>query len=112
MISFTGLFAAAKKSPQRGKISEAIKSAVKSFQIPLYFYYLEREFKDQPINAALYNLRTLELKKFISDRQTQPPGEISKAFLRALDFVVSEILNPKIGFESDDSAGIYLRRKS
>lgn len=91
---------------------ESIRDNIRSFQIPLYFYYLEREFKDQPINAALYNLRTLELKKFISDRQAQPPGEISGTFLRTLDFVVSEILNPEIGFESDDSAGIYMRRKS
>ncbi len=80
---------------------ESIAENIRSFQIPLYFYYLNRTFSDQPINAALYNLRTLKFTKFLDNGVTCPREEINKNFLKALDFVISEILNPDIHFESD-----------
>jgi hypothetical protein len=83
---------------------EALKDEVGSFQIPLYFYYLDKAFPDKPVNVALYNLRTLKLDKFIDEKMAFSRGEINMAFLRALDFVVSEILNPEVHFESDEPA--------
>ncbi len=77
---------------------ETIRDCVKSFQIPLYFHYLNQQFKNEPINAALYNLRTLQLHAFLDDRMTYPREQINKAFLRALDFIIGEILNPEVQF--------------
>jgi len=81
---------------------ESILEYVQSFQIPLYFYYLDKHYKNQPINAALYNLRTMELKKFIDHKMPFSREQIIAAFMRALDYIMSEILNPDINFVEDD----------
>jgi ATP-dependent helicase/nuclease subunit B len=39
---------------------ESIRDHVRSFQIPLYFQYLDKHFPGKPINAAFYNLRTMD----------------------------------------------------
>jgi ATP-dependent helicase/DNAse subunit B len=80
---------------------ELIRDTVKSFQLPLYLHYLDKQFPGQPVNAALYNLRTLELKRFLDPSLTQTREVVSQAYLRALDFVVSEILNPDVDFVED-----------
>jgi anion-transporting ArsA/GET3 family ATPase len=80
---------------------EAIRDQVKSFQIPLYFHYLRKEFSTQPINAALYNLRTLELKPFLDRRVTASNAQIDEVFMRALDFTMSEILDSNVPFVDD-----------
>ncbi len=80
---------------------ETIKEEVKSFQIPLYFNFLNREYKSQKINAALYNLRTMKLETFIDSRMSFARAEIQEAFLKPLDFILSEILNPEIDFVED-----------
>ncbi len=80
---------------------ETVRDRVRSFQIPLYFYFLGREFNGKPINAALYNLRTAKLHPFIDDPAACPVERINEVFLRALDFILSEILDPGVDFESE-----------
>lgn len=77
---------------------ERIAEQVVSFQVPLYFYYLNKYFKNDPVNAAYYNLRTLEMNFFIDRKMTFERDRINSAFLRALDHVMAEILNPEIPF--------------
>ena len=79
---------------------ENILEHVRSFQIPLYFYYLERQFPGQAVNAALYNLRTLELHKFLDHKAGHSLAQVNQTFLKALDFTLSEILDPEVAFES------------
>lgn len=82
---------------------ESIKEDIRSFQIPLYFHFLDKQFKDKPINAALYNLRTLKLSKFLDDQNTYSREEINRIFLKALDFIICEILDPAVDFIEDES---------
>ena len=87
---------------------ESIRDGVRSFQLPLYFYFLEQEFAGKPMNAALYNLRTLKLQKFIDDPAQVDQSKINEVFLRPLDFIISEILNPQVDFIEDVSLGTAL----
>lgn len=80
---------------------KAIFEQVKSLQMPLYFHYLSRQFKDRKVNAALYNLRTLDLNFFISDKKNYDYAVINEVFLNVLDFVMNEILDPSIDFVDD-----------
>ncbi len=78
---------------------ENIRDVVVSFQIPLYFHYLDKTFKAQKINAVYYNLRTMELSSFIDHKMPFENARIIAAFLRPLDFIMTEILDPKVAFE-------------
>ncbi|HQP10003.1 MAG TPA: PD-(D/E)XK nuclease family protein [Candidatus Omnitrophota bacterium] len=82
---------------------ETIREHVRSFQIPLYFHYLDTQFPKEPINAGLYNLRTAELHRFIDAPGTADRKAINEAFVRALNFILAEILDPTIGFEEEEN---------
>ncbi|MBZ0167435.1 MAG: PD-(D/E)XK nuclease family protein, partial [Candidatus Omnitrophica bacterium] len=80
---------------------ETILEHVRSFQIPLYFHYLRNKFPEERINAALYNLRTLDISALITDRTKEPFEEIDRAFMRLLDVVMAEILDINVNFVED-----------
>lgn len=88
---------------------ESIAQNVRSFQLPLYFYYLDRAFAGQPINAALYNLRTFEINKFVESASNTDRARVHEVFLKALNFIMSEIFDPKVNFESDEDLIIGAR---
>ncbi|MBI3617195.1 MAG: PD-(D/E)XK nuclease family protein, partial [Candidatus Omnitrophica bacterium] len=81
---------------------ESIAENIRSFQLPLYFHYLDRMFPGKPVNAALYNLRTLKFDKFMDAFDEAGRRRTSEVFLKALDFVMSEIFDPETSFESEE----------
>jgi hypothetical protein len=84
---------------------ESVFKKVKSFQIPLYYYFLTKDYADQRISAELYSLS--EMKEEVYPRQTvSTPEEFLAPYLRALDFVITEILDPQIPF-IDDAIKIF-----
>ncbi len=80
---------------------QTILENVRSFQLPLYFYYLQKYFPEDSLNAAFYNLRTLDLAYFIRRNDTDDYERINRVFLNALDYIMAEILNPDIPFVND-----------
>ncbi|MBN1869165.1 MAG: PD-(D/E)XK nuclease family protein [Candidatus Omnitrophica bacterium] len=78
---------------------EAICENIRSFQVPLYFYYFSKQYPKAPVNAALYNLKTIELHKFIGPKTPFDIDKINEVFLNALNFVIAEILDPDRPFE-------------
>lgn len=82
---------------------EVLSECVRSFQIPLYHHYLRSAFPGETVDAALYNLRTLETKTFCASQKSADPQEIDQTFLKALDFILSEIFNPDVDFMEDVS---------
>ncbi|MDD4182753.1 MAG: PD-(D/E)XK nuclease family protein [Candidatus Omnitrophica bacterium] len=77
---------------------ESIREDIKSFQLPLYYYFVSKEFKDVAVNAQLYNIRTLERKSFINEDEFKEAARIMQICLDALGVVFSEIFNPQIPF--------------
>jgi len=82
---------------------EAIKKTVRSFQMPLYYHYFSKKYPGKTINAAFYNLRTLEINEFFKEKPASDPQKINSVFLPALDHIVREILDPQVSFKPDDS---------
>ncbi|MDD5194447.1 MAG: PD-(D/E)XK nuclease family protein [Candidatus Omnitrophica bacterium] len=79
----------------------AIKKSLKSFQLPIYYYFISKEFPDVNVNAALYSLRTLEQKEFISSKEYPDKEKIMDICMKSLEYIFSEITNPDIPFIAD-----------
>jgi ATP-dependent helicase/DNAse subunit B len=84
---------------------ENVRDYVKSFQMPLYVYYLRKQFPGRDVNSALYHLRTMNIESFLRKDQMKEAGALLDGYLKALDFIIAEIYNPEIPFV-DDSVDI------
>ncbi|MBF0384481.1 MAG: PD-(D/E)XK nuclease family protein [Candidatus Omnitrophica bacterium] len=82
---------------------ENIRDNLRSFQLPLYIYYLHKNFPNDKIDAVLYSLRTMEFKRLSIGKEIADYNAAIKSYLRILDFVMAEILNPDIDFIEDKS---------
>ncbi|MCF7874267.1 MAG: PD-(D/E)XK nuclease family protein [Candidatus Omnitrophica bacterium] len=78
-----------------------IKNKIKSFQLPLYYYFTQKNFKEKEVNAYIYNLRTAERKPFISYRDYQKKDKVLDYCLNALKFIFNQMFDPNIDFEAD-----------
>ena len=60
---------------------------------------------------ALFSLQTLNFTALADEGMwtfnNVPRAEIKKIFLRALDFIIGEILNPDVDFVEDDVTKIF-----
>lgn len=81
---------------------EYIKKAIRSFQLPLYLYLAGKRFRDNTLNAALYYLRTPEIKYLIGEKDLPRSVEIVDVFMNALRFIVREILNHEVSFKANE----------
>ncbi len=86
---------------------EKIRRMVKSFQIPLYFYFFSKRYPQEKINACFYSLRTLHLEQFVDDNAAVSLPEVNEIFFNALSFIIKEILDPKVPFSPDVSDPRY-----
>ena len=82
---------------------QSIKSRIHSFQLPLYYYFARRKYKDAVSNAALYNLRKLKLSYFINQDKMDTAGEVMDICMKALGTIIDEIFDPAREFEGDES---------
>lgn len=80
-----------------------IRDNIRSFQLPVYCYFTRDKFKDKPLNAALYNLRSLELSYFIDNDNLDTAERTMELCLEALGFILAEIINPEVDFYQDKS---------
>lgn len=85
----------------------SIKETIRSFQLPLYYYFVRRKFKDLKLNAALYNLRNLDFAFFIRPEAVDTADRVMGICIKALGFILAEILNPQVDFEADESRERY-----
>ncbi len=81
---------------------EAIKNAVKSFQLPIYIWACKEHLKAQDVNAALYYLRTCEIKEYLQKSTPQKKAENLDACHKAISFILDEIIDPDVDFVADE----------
>lgn len=81
----------------------SIRENIKSFQLPLYYHFVSKDFKGADINAGLYNIRTLEPKLLFRDEDLYDYSKkrIMEICLEALDYIFKEIFDPKVPFMPD-----------
>jgi hypothetical protein len=80
---------------------QSIRQAIGSFQLPLYAYFIGREFADTKINAALYNLRDCQMSSFPKIKAEEKEKDFMELCFRALEFICREILAPEVPFARD-----------
>jgi len=98
------------KINEGGFSREALKNTVGSFQMPLYLYFLRRELNNPPsINAAIYNLRSPKIEYFLKGADFSRISGIEEVFIRALEAVIMEILDPGTAFAADTRDARYCR---
>lgn len=76
----------------------SIKENIRSFQLPIYYHFVSKEFPDKEVNAELYNVRILERKAFISESDLSHKSRIVEICFKALSAVFSEIFDPDVPF--------------
>ena len=89
----------AQKLGKMGLNRESVRDRIKSFQLPLYYYFEDKRSKGKYINAALYNLRNLKLTYL--DEDGADAQNIVSICIKALDFILHEIIDPTEPFAAD-----------
>ena len=95
------------KIAERGFSRLAMKKSVKSFQLPLYLYFIDRQFPGSRANAAFYNLRSATLSSFLKQEELDKKHEILDVFLQGLDALFAEMLDPADSFPADEENSFY-----
>jgi ATP-dependent helicase/nuclease subunit B len=79
----------------------SIKETIRSFQMPLYHYFMKKEYPGKNVNAVLYNIRDADEKNFIAAADIEHQGSVSRICFEALEFIFREIFDGSICFEPD-----------
>lgn len=86
---------------------ESIRDRIKSFQLPLYYHFEKKKYKNEELNAALYNLRNLKLT-YLDDEKTNLDGTM-EICMNSLDFILREIIDSEKPFVTDPEEGKHCR---
>lgn len=100
-----------RKIEEAGFNRQALRKTLKSFQLPIYLYFVRKEkfCSGAPINAALYSLRDMDKNQglsplFRSGLTEHEQNAAMDVYLKALDAILSEILNPDIPFVAEEDS--------
>ncbi|MBU2495540.1 MAG: PD-(D/E)XK nuclease family protein [Candidatus Omnitrophica bacterium] len=83
---------------------ESIREIINSFQLPLYINFIEKKYKAVGVTAALYYLRKINLVEFPGEEYLPQKEPIMGKCLQALQYILSEITNPAVGFGPDEDS--------
>jgi ATP-dependent helicase/DNAse subunit B len=93
-----------------GYSREALKTSMRSFQLPLYLYFVSREgeFKTTSVDAALYSMRDYKQHHLLErKKQTQDAAEVLEVSREALGAMVKEMHDPAVPFKADQDDARY-----
>ncbi|GAH60013.1 unnamed protein product, partial [marine sediment metagenome] len=78
---------------------KSIRNNIRSFQLPLYYYFENKKYEDVPLNAAFYSLRNFKLT-YLHDGK----DDIAKSmniYMKSLEFILREIIASDKTFVAD-----------
>ena len=106
--------ASVERLENKGFSRVAMKATIRSFQLPLYLYFVQREkgLALTSLNAALYFLKNLEegsaVKALFKEKEGQAQRQQAmEIFLKALKCLIFEILDPAVPFSADQEDVYY-----
>ena len=93
-----------------GLARENLKDTIRSFQLPLYLYFVinDKNHQGGEVNACLYSLREIDARTlglsmlFKNDAKPADKEKIMRVYLGALGAIMEDILNPGIPFKADE----------
>ncbi len=100
----------AERIAEAGFTREKLKDTLKSFQLPLYLYLVssDKRFQGARINAGLYSLKNLSLERlFRKEEHFVNIEKIMEVYLKAMDAILAEIINPEVCFKADETNQRY-----
>ncbi|MCX5656688.1 MAG: PD-(D/E)XK nuclease family protein, partial [Candidatus Omnitrophica bacterium] len=79
-----------------------IKNTIKSFQLPIYIWACKEHLKMEEVRAAIYFLRTCEIKEYLHKSTLEKKEENLNVCIKAISFMLDEIVNPDVSFVADE----------
>ncbi|MBU1869358.1 MAG: PD-(D/E)XK nuclease family protein, partial [Candidatus Omnitrophica bacterium] len=85
---------------------ESLKQKIKSFQLFIYLYFVDKKYPGEKTNACLYSLRDMEknqgiLAMFKNEEDFANKDNIMSVYSRAIDAIFCELLDPQLSFCAD-----------
>ncbi|MBI4845182.1 MAG: PD-(D/E)XK nuclease family protein [Candidatus Omnitrophica bacterium] len=84
---------------------QSIQRSIVSFQLPVYTYFMRKQYPGLPVASCLYSLKNQEMNFFPRKNEQGELEALMETCLKALEFIIDEINNPEIPFESASDAG-------
>jgi ATP-dependent helicase/nuclease subunit B len=95
------------KIKSKGFTRAAMKKTVKSFQLPLYYYFVGQRYGECPLNAAFYNLNNSNFSYLLKNEELSLGDKVVQVILGGLDALFSELLDPGVKFCPDEENTNY-----
>jgi len=77
---------------------ESMVANIRSFQLPLYYFFTQRAYPGLKVNAELYNIRTLDYTPFIAQADDGSADQIMEICLAALERLFDEMFDIHMPF--------------
>ncbi len=78
---------------------KSIRDNIRSFQLPLYYYFENKKYEGLSLNAAFYSLRNFKLTYLHNGKDDI--AESMNIYMKALEFILREIIAPDKTFVAD-----------
>jgi hypothetical protein len=85
------------------KDRQAMKKAIKSFQMPIYISIFLDKYPGKEVNACLYNLRETRLSMCFKKQDMAERTESLSLIITAAQNLIKEIIDPAVPFVADFS---------
>jgi len=99
--------ASLEKIQSRGFSRASLKETVKSFQLPLYYYFIKDSYSGRDINAGFYNLKSSSITALFKKDDSLDKNLAMDVFMEGLDALIREMLDPTVNFRPDDANPNY-----